>query len=87
MTDKQYKSYITYRDRMKIAEGIIHQMCEDTGISVDNVQSERRTKVLVALRIAIAQKLKAEGMTYQQIGNFLGGRNHATIMNYFRKVA
>jgi len=47
----------------------------------EDVRSHGRKSALVNARAILAYTLRKEGYTYQDIGGYLGGRNHATVIN------
>ena len=46
-----------------------------------DVRSNNRKTVFVYARSILAYTLRKENYTYQEIGQYLGGKNHATIIN------
>ena len=60
------------------AEEYIAKMNEIVGC---DVRSRSRKTELVYARSILAYTLRKESYTYQEIGFYLGGKNHATIIN------
>ena len=46
-----------------------------------DVRSNNRKTIFVYARSILAYTLRKENYTYQEIGQYLGGKNHATIIN------
>lgn len=66
----------------------IRKRCEDFGVSVDDVTSEKRSRHIVEPRQVIMYELKAEfNLTYPEIGRRMGGRDHTTAIHACRKIA
>lgn len=51
------------------------------GVPIDTLTGQRRNQSAVAARRAVASELRAAGLTLEEIGLQLGGRNHSTIIN------
>lgn len=67
-------------------EFIIMQVCKHYSIDLETLQSKQRRKVVVeARRVAILLLRKMTTLSFQDIGKMFD-RDHATIVNAFRKV-
>lgn len=77
------KSEKTNRD---IANRIMFQACAKHGFGPRDVRSLRREAALVACRQEICWQIKKEtSWSLPQIGRFLGGRDHTTILHSIRR--
>lgn len=54
------------------------------GFSIEDIKSQSRDSDLVRVRSYIAVILREKGFTLQNIGNVLGGRTHATVINLLK---
>lgn len=50
------------------------------GVTIGQVKSPSRVKTIVAARREVAIRLRERGWSYPEIGHYLGGRDHTTIM-------
>lgn len=77
-------------DRAKVVSGpdeIIKTVCSFYKISQSQIKNDKRDAFLVRPRQVAMYLLKKNlGLTYSQIGEFLGGRDHTTIMHGARKI-
>lgn len=77
-------------DRAKVVSGpdeIIKTVCSFYKISHSQIKNDKRDAFLVRPRQVAMYLLKKNlGLTYSQIGEFLGGRDHTTIMHGARKI-
>jgi len=64
----------------EIIRGVINQVSEISGFSVNAISSKSRKADLVAWRKIISHICRHNGMTYKAIGLELGGRDHSTIV-------
>lgn len=68
-------------------EDVIKSICEFYQIKPTQLKGARRDAKLVRARQACMYVLKKESnLTYSEIGNLLGGRDHTTIMHGFGKI-
>ena len=71
-------------DTLKKSESpvaIVKSMCEKLGVSYDAVCGSGRTRALVLARQVMMVVLKrATNLSLEQIGSYVGGRDHATVM-------
>lgn len=64
---------------------LLMDICRGYGISLENIQSEKRTKMLVMARKVFAVRAYKEcGASYTEIGVALGNRHHTTVLHYMR---
>ncbi|MCM1224821.1 MAG: DnaA/Hda family protein [Lachnospiraceae bacterium] len=67
--------------RAKTPIAMVKSMCEKLGVSYDSVCGTGRSRSLVLARQIMMTVLKnATGMSLTEIGNMVGGRNHATVL-------
>lgn len=66
------------------AQRLLEEAVEDWGIPLDALIGPRRTRKLVEARRSVAIELRNLGMPLKTIGFWLGGRDHATIINLLR---
>lgn len=68
-------------------DDVISSICEFYGIKMTQLKGIKRDAKLVRARQACMYVLKKEtGLTYAEIGNLLGGRDHTTIMHGVEKI-
>jgi len=60
---------------------IIHRTATEYGAHYWEVIGPRRSRYLVNVRTMCAARLRMRGYSYPEIGTYLGGRHHTTIMN------
>ena len=66
----------------------INQICIDRNVSLADVKKRTRGEQHIAdTRHIIVYSLYRIGMTYVQIGKYLGGRHHTTIMHSINMVS
>jgi chromosomal replication initiator protein len=59
---------------------IMREICEQHGISMDQLISHNRAKHLIEARMLAYYRLKTElNLSLPQIGRCIGNRNHATV--------
>ena len=62
---------------------LLMDVCRGYGVSLENIQSPARTKMLVQARKVFASRAYKEcGASLQEIGVALGDRHHTTIWHY-----
>ncbi len=67
--------------RAKTPIAMVKSMCEKLGVSYDAVCGNGRSRGLVMARQIMMTVLKsATGLSLSEIGNMVGGRNHATVL-------
>lgn len=67
--------------RAKTPIAMVKSMCEKLGVSYDAVCGNGRSRGLVLARQMMMTVLKsATGLSLTEIGNMVGGRNHATVL-------
>ena len=60
---------------------MVKSMCEKLGVSYDAICGNGRSRSLVLARQMMMVVLKsATGLSLNQIGEYVGGRNHATVL-------
>jgi len=68
-------------------EDVISSICEFYGIKATQLKGSKRDAKLVRARQACMYVLKKETrLTFAEIGNLLGGRDHTTIMHGVDKI-
>lgn len=69
------------------ADDVIKNVCDFYGIKPTQLRGPKREASLVKARQIVMYILKTElGMTFMEIGNILGGRDHTTIMHGVDKI-
>lgn len=64
---------------------MLMDVCRGYGISLENIQSHTRTKMLVQARKVFAMRAYKEcGASSTEIGVALGNRDHTTILHYLK---
>lgn len=58
---------------------IVNSICEQHGMDPVVMRSPRRNRRCVAVRRAVAKELREQGMSLTDIGEWIGGRSHATV--------
>jgi len=64
---------------------IIKKVCEDHGVSIYELCGTGRRQKIIDARVDISHQLRKMGLSHQEIGFLLGGRDRATIMNLLKK--
>ena len=65
---------------------VAQRVCERYGVTFDAVAGWARTKHVATARRAVVQALRARtAMSTPEIGAFLGGRDHTTILHLARR--
>ena len=73
--------------RSGIAGAIVDMVCEATGQTREEIKSKRRSAALVEARFCCYFLLyKHTTMSLPEIGNFLGGKDHTSVLNGRDKV-
>lgn len=69
------------------AEDVVKSVCEFYGVKATQLKGPKRDASLVKARQVAMYLLKEQlGLTYVEIGNLLGGRDHTTIMHGVEKI-
>lgn len=69
------------------SDEVVQQVCEFYGIKSTQIKGPKRDAGLVRARQVCMYLLKTElGLTFTEIGNLLGGRDHTTIMHGVEKM-
>jgi len=77
------KNFIPPRVTMK---AIARRFCHATGVSVDEVMSKRREARIIRVRHAIIYWCyRRTRRSYPEIGAFMGGKDHTTILHAVRE--
>lgn len=63
----------------------LHGICLDHQTAIHVVLGPSRAQGIVSARRESARYLRSLGYSYPQIGRWLGGRHHTTIMNLCRR--
>ena len=73
--------------RAKTPLAMVKNMCEKLGVSYDAVCGNGRSRNLVLARQTMMAVLKgATGLSLAEIGNYVGGRDHATVLYAVRQI-
>lgn len=64
----------------KSAEALFVQFCAETGYSPDAIRAHRRTKHVLAARRFVVLSLRAEGLSYPEIGALVH-RDHTSVIS------
>src|SRR5690606_20413444 len=68
-------------------DDVINAICEYFNVKPTQIKGSKRTASLVKARHFCMYILKEElGLTYSDIGNLLGGRDHTTVMHGVDKI-
>lgn len=59
-------------------------ICELLNVSVTLARSANRKRKYVQARSMLAYAMRAEGMAYSQIGRYLSGRDHSTVIHMIK---
>ena len=74
-------------ERAKTPLAMVKNMCEKLGVSYDAVCGSGRSRNLVLARQTMMVVLKnATGLSLSEIGNYVGGRDHATVLYAIRQI-
>ena len=74
-------------ERAKTPLAMVKNMCEKLGVSYDAVCGSGRSRNLVLARQTMMAVLKgATGLSLSEIGNYVGGRDHATVLYAVRQI-
>lgn len=74
-------------ERAKTPLAMVKAMCEKLGVSYDAVCGTGRGRNLVLARQTMMVVLKnATGLSLSEIGNYVGGRDHATVLYAIRQI-
>ena len=77
-------------DTLKVAKtpiAMVRDMCEKLGVSYDAVCGNGRSRNLVLARQTMMAVLKsATQLSLSEIGNFVGGRDHATVLYAIKQI-
>lgn len=65
---------------------IISDVCQKWGITEENLKGNSRINIFVMARREAAKAMReSTDISYTSIGVILGGRDHATVLRYFKK--
>ena len=74
-------------ERAKTPLAMVKNMCEKLGVSYDAVCGTGRSRNLVLARQTMMAVLKgATGLSLAEIGNYVGGRDHATVLYAIKQI-
>ena len=74
-------------ERAKTPLAMVKNMCEKLGVSYDAVCGAGRSRNLVLARQTMMAVLKgATGLSLSEIGNYVGGRDHATVLYAIKQI-
>lgn len=74
-------------ERRPLVGQILGAVCKTFGISRDDIASDRRTKEVIAPRqIAMLLARTLTGRSLPEIGRYLGGKDHTTVLYAVRKL-
>ncbi|MFH1088001.1 MAG: DnaA/Hda family protein, partial [Chloroflexota bacterium] len=65
---------------------VVESVASYFGVAAELLRSPRRDQKITLIRDVAVYFLRAHGVTLTEIGRLLGGRNHATILQGWRKV-
>lgn len=91
--ESEYMPYAggsTSRERRKSMTEIAKRVLERyPDFTLDEIKGSRRNHYLIKARFAVIDAIKRErpDLSYPQIGKFMGGRDHTTIMAAVRAIA
>ena len=76
------------KDKLRLhPDDIVRYICEHFGIKATQLKGPKRDASLVRARQITMYLLKKElGLTHEEIGNMLGGRDHTTVMHGVEKM-
>lgn len=73
--------------KSKTPSAMVREMCEKLAVSYDAVCGNGRSRSLVLARQIMMVVLKnVTGLSLNEIGNFVGGRDHATVLYAIRQI-
>ena len=73
--------------KTKTPSAMVREMCEKLAVSYDAVCGNGRTRSLVLARQIMMVVLKnVTGLSLSEIGNFVGGRDHATVLYAIKQI-
>lgn len=73
--------------KTKTPSAMVREMCEKLAVSYDAVCGNGRSRSLVLARQIMMVVLKqVTGLSLSEIGNFVGGRDHATVLYAIRQI-
>lgn len=64
---------------------VLEEVCAHYGIDVEDIQSASRRQYLSEPRAMFALEMHRQGMSYEEIGSWLGGRGHSPIIYLVNK--
>ncbi len=74
--------------RKVAAEKILHAVAEAFGVTVEELRAKGRSRrVAVPRQVAMYLLREEAGLSLPRVGEYLGGRDHSTVMHGVRKVA
>ena len=74
-------------ERAKTPLAMVKNMCEKLGVSYDAVCGAGRSRNLVLARQTMMAVLKgATGLSLSEIGNYVGGRDHSTVLYAIKQI-
>lgn len=73
-------------DKMMLATRAMITACQVCGCTLDDLMGKIRNRNVVTARMLTSHYIRTElHLTYEHIGNLLGGKDHATILHSLRK--
>lgn len=69
----------------EVAVSAMLEAADRFGISVDALRGRSRDAGICRARTAAIKQMRAAGLTLKEIGLFLGGRDHSTIIHALQK--
>jgi chromosomal replication initiator protein len=73
--------------KTKTPSVMVREMCEKLAVSYDAVCGNGRSRSLVLARQIMMVVLKnVTGLSLNEIGNFVGGRDHATVLYAIKQI-
>lgn len=80
MEDLSNESGLAVKKEMISPKLLLIQISEDSGIPIRDILSKSRSAYLCKIRVSLCAKLRALGLSYPEIGEFIG-RDHTTVVH------
>ena len=88
LVDKLIEGARVHTQRSISEQSIIDTVCEHFGIKKEDIMSKNRKKAISYARQIIMFLLREElKLSFPNIGQSLGGRDHSTVMHAYNKVS
>jgi len=78
-----------YSDSFQLGDGqrIVEQIATYFGVSIDNLRESRRRSVVHAKQVAMYVLYEHERLSYTQIADLVGVKDHTTVMHGVARIA